>query len=516
MNNNIIPVIDLFAGPGGLGEGFSSLNDKNGNNFFKIVLSIEKDTFAHQTLELRSFFRQFKKENVPDEYYKHLRGEIERDELFAQYENEAKKSKEEALQIELGKPEFENNIDDKITKALECSTNWLLIGGPPCQAYSLVGRSRKQQKEGLDEADEKVYLYRAYYRILAKFNPPIFIMENVKGLLSSKLKGEEGLLFNQILSDLRNPAKAYKELNGKSIKTINSKGYRIYSLVKQPNNDGLFEDEPFFESKDFIIKCEEYGIPQQRHRVILLGIREDILLQPDVLEKKQKVNIERVIGGLPRLRSGLSKQKDSKESWKNVLNEFLLNGYIEKIEQGVLDEIKDVIKNIRLPQKDRGAEYIDSQTDIGYETTWFFDERINGVCNHSTRAHITGDLYRYLFAACYAKVKGHAPKLENFPNKLLPKHRNAKTGKFEDRFRVQVYGEPARTITSHISKDGHYYIHPDATQCRSLTVREAARIQTFPDNYFFCGPRTSQYQQVGNAVPPLLARQIAEIIFKII
>jgi DNA (cytosine-5)-methyltransferase 1 len=155
------------------------------------------------------------------------------------------------------------------------------------------------------------------------------------------------------------------------------------------------------------------------------------------------------------------------------------------------------------------------KTELDYEKDWFLDHKITGVCNHSTRAHIKDDLYRYLFASCYSKVKGQSPKLDNFPNKLLPKHRNAKTGKFEDRFRVQVFGEPARTITSHISKDGHYYIHPDPTQCRSLTVREAARIQTFPDNYFFCGPRTSQYQQVGNAVPPLLAKQVAEVVLKI-
>ena len=127
------------------------------------------------------------------------------------------------------------------------------------------------------------------------------------------------------------------------------------------------------------------------------------------------------------------------------------------------------------------------------------------------------DLQRYFFAASYAKFNKRSPKLRDFPASLWPAHENAKDKEddipFEDRFRVQIADRPSTTVVSHISKDGHYFIHPDPAQCRSLTVREAARLQTFPDNYHFEGNRTQQFAQVGNAVPPYLAAQIASSIY---
>lgn len=131
------------------------------------------------------------------------------------------------------------------------------------------------------------------------------------------------------------------------------------------------------------------------------------------------------------------------------------------------------------------------------------------------------DLLRYFYAACYGALRKKTPTLPAFPTDLIPKHVSARKsldegGNFPDRFRVQLADNPSTTVVSHISKDGHYYIHPDYNQCRSLTVREAARLQTFPDNYLFCGPLTDQYVQVGNAVPPLLAMQIGNIVHDVL
>ena len=140
---------------------------------------------------------------------------------------------------------------------------------------------------------------------------------------------------------------------------------------------------------------------------------------------------------------------------------------------------------------------------------WLEDSRLARLSLHETRGHMVGDLERYLFTSCWAAATGSSPKAKDFPEALAPQHDNWRSGKFSDRFRVQPWDLPSSTVTCHLSKDGHYFIHPDPAQCRSLTVREAARLQTFPDNYFFKGNRTQQYIQVGNAVPPFLATKIA-------
>jgi DNA (cytosine-5)-methyltransferase 1 len=274
---------------------------------------------------------------------------------------------------------------------------------------------------------------------------------------------------------------------------------------------------------DFIVKSENYGIPQARHRVILLGVREDIaeMRSPeDILcIQEQQAKVRQAIADLPRLRSGLSRG-DTPEAWLNTIKGIAQTRWFKEQKPDMRDCLQRILSKICLPKKNRGSEFVECDCQPEILQHWFFDQKLKGACNHSTRGYLSSDLHRYIFAACFASVCGKSPVLSDFPEELLPEHRNVekalKGALFEDRFRVQLYNKPSTTVVSHISKDGHYYIHYDASQCRSLTVREAARLQTFPDNYFFCGPRTSQYQQVGNAVPPYLAYQIAEVVLAIL
>ncbi|MDQ2774906.1 MAG: DNA cytosine methyltransferase [Acidobacteriota bacterium] len=297
-----IPVVDLFAGPGGLGEGFSSVRTGAGEPVFKIALSIEMDRAAHKTFELRSFFRQFPRAGVPEDYYRFLRQEISREELFARHPAEAGSAQEDAWNAELGK-QPPADVDERIVRAIGGSPVWMLCGGPPCQAYSVMGRSRSG---GIDENDHRLYLYREYLRILAVHRPTALVFENVKGILSSKVKGSA--LFHPLLADLRSPTTAF----GGHRAPIR---YCIYSLTV-PGQACCVDGEPLFDYRDFVIRSEEHDIPQARHRVILLGVREDMapLVVPTLAKKNRHVPVGRVLSGLPRLRSGVTRRKDDRRN----------------------------------------------------------------------------------------------------------------------------------------------------------------------------------------------------------
>jgi DNA (cytosine-5)-methyltransferase 1 len=534
--SRIIPVIDLFAGPGGLSEGFGRYADWAGaNTRFGSVLSIEKSEPAARTLRLRTFFRKFAKREVPEEYWSVLRGAhgVEVLENFSEW----KAAGEDIWNAELGKIPLEE-LHGRISRRLAESQNWVLLGGPPCQAYSLVGRARmtgigfdarsnpdtseRVRQERLSKFDEDVRhtLYREYLRIIAVHQPTVFVMENVKGILSAKVPGDNGLMFDRIRTDLQNPWKALADDEDLETLTRLARAgrphYRLFAFVD--NGSDLWSAEP--HNRDFLIKAEEFGIPQKRHRVVVLGVREGGTERTSKLTPAKKCTVRDAIGHLPRVRSGVSKT-DSLMEW--------IRQRRSPFEEGAALQSTPIARTIcealdaDVSRLNRGSAFVPYST-AAPETLlekWLEAPQLGGFSQHESRGHMGSDLGRYLFAASVARVLGRSPKLQEWPRELLPAHRNVsfsartgeiETGGFDDRFKVQVWEEPASTVTSHIAKDGHYFIHPDPVQTRSLTVREAARLQTFPDDYYFCGNRTEAYAQIGNAVPPFLGVQLAAVV----
>lgn len=522
MNTLRYPVIDLFAGPGGLGEGFSTFRDGSDADPFKVVLSVEKERSARETLKIRSFYRLMKEHGLSlDSYYHWLNyGEGSYDPITSKEQAVMDKADAHARLHELGSDEVsDRKLERDIAQSIHHASLHeypILIGGPPCQAYSLVGRARnKGNCDYRAEDDHRHFLYKEYLRIVDLVSPAVFVMENVRGILSSKVDGRR--IFPDILSDLISPYQAMGKTEGSD--------YEIHSLICGTVCRDRDDAENVIGS-DFLIKSEDYGVPQRRHRVILLGIRKDLVdrgvVPGKLVTQAERVNVGDVISDLPMLRSRLSKGGDSDERWLEKVEKAtatLSRGLTGTSKDDIAFEIeKSACLNVR-STLDHGAlrcpvmKENRSKTDL---SEWYLDHGLVKVLNHETRGHIYNDLKRYLYVSAFGVSRNVSPKASDFPAMLAPNHSNWNSGKFADRFRVQLDSAPSTTITSHISKDGHYFIHPDPVQCRSFTVREAARLQTFPDNYIFMGNRTEQYVQVGNAVPPLLAYQIAEVVHELL
>ncbi|GAA1979943.1 DNA cytosine methyltransferase [Terrabacter lapilli] len=482
-----IPVIDLFAGPGGLNEGFCSLLRPDGAAVFSTAASIEMDPVACSTLRLRAAVRRLRgSQHALGRYKSFLRGELSWESFSTDTEvrTALDAAEKEVHELELGpdqREEASKLIRTALSERSAAGGMWVLIGGPPCQAYSLVGRARRTNDPNFED-DVKHFLFKEYLDIITAHRPPVFVMENVKGLLSHTHRGER--LFSRILDDLANAGD----------------GYEVRSFAVSDDSTALF---PGLRPSDYVIRAEQYGVPQRRHRVILLGVRSDIsATRSKVLRPSPTATVEQAIGHLPRVRSRISPARDDRlDTWKQVRDKGL--------------RMAKVIRGHRPPLAETG--WARGGPALGHVEgsleQWLTRAEVETVVQHEARGHMVLDLMRYAYLSAKA-MTGEAVKLGQLPEALVPEHANARRidAPFSDRFRVQTWTSPSTTVTSHISKDGHYYIHPDPGQMRSLTVREAARLQTFPDDYFFWGNRTQQYHQVGNAVPPYLSLQLAEVV----
>ena len=480
----MIPVVDLFAGAGGLTEGFASLVDADGLPVFQPVMSVEKDPDACETLRLRAFLSRIadKEPGLPWEYEQFLRDRDPRalDCLKKRFPIAWAEARCEVVEAELGDADAALiELARMRVKGASPSGVWVLAGGPPCQAYSTAGRSRRKHDPSF-AGDPRLRLYRSFMKFVRMLCPPVVVFENVVGILSAKVDGES--VFAQIVRDFM------------------WAGYSVRSVV-----------DPCPEtSRDYIVESERFGIPQARHRVILLAVRRGRGLRPGILREREPSTVRDALVGLPKLHGVVSDPQGLPlprfDEWKDLVPEQVAKiarpiGYMP---YAIFSEVNEIW---------RGQ---------GKLTGWYRG-KLDGskaLEGHAARTVREEDMERYVFCAAFAQVKGRSPRLEEMPRCLWPKHANlddvdaGSRPAFNDRYYVQAWGKPSSTVTAHISKSGHHFIHPDPRQHRSLTLREAARLQTFPDDFVFMGTKTSQFRQVGNAVPPLLGQQVAQVVAK--
>ena len=397
--------IDLFAGAGGLSEGFIRCG-------FEPVAHVEMNKDACDTLRTRTAFHYLKEENRIEEYYDYVKGKISRDELWLKIPEQLINS---VINTEIS-PETLPSIFGKIDKQLGKQKVDLVIGGPPCQAYSVAGRAR--DPKGMTE-DPRNHLYKYYVEFLKRYKPKMFVFENVPGILSANNGGYLELIFE----------------------AVREAGYELDKKV---------------------LNAKHFGVLQDRKRVIIIGWKKSLKFKYPLFEENEpRYEI------LKDLFSDLPKIKNGQGAWGVVEYAKETNTYLEQ--SGIRNGVDFTSQHIARPNNQNDLEIY----KIAVKKWVSENKRLN-----------------------YAEL----------PERLI-KHSNTKS--FTNRFQVVNHTGVSPTVVAHICADGHYYIHPDIKQNRSITVREAARIQSFPDDYFFEKSRTTAFKQIGNAVPVLMAEGIA-------
>lgn len=387
--------IDLFAGCGGLSEGFYMQR-------FNALAHIEIDHIACQTLRTR--MRNYNYQNID----------------------------RAVLEMDITSEDVISRLDD----AINGRTVDVIIGGPPCQAYSSLGRAKDDN--GMKN-DPRNYLFESYVKILNHVMPKLFVFENVTGILTATINGKH--IINTIFAEL-------------------GQNYNVY-----------------FDPKTNVLNSANYGVPQIRNRMIIIGVRKDLGIKAkDVYERITKTHYD----------------PEMPDSDRKGLKKYIT----------VRDAIEELPK-LKPGEGEREVEFHPSRSNEFLKR--ISNEKDTILRDHVCRTHNAKDVERYI-----AMSKNHWTFQELLEHR--PDLNHEKQRVFGNSYVVQWWDLPSKTIIAHLYKDGNQFIHPDYTQGRTFTVREAARIQSFPDNFVFEGSRTDQFKQIGNAVPPLFAEAIAKAI----